>query len=68
MKEKIFSQKRLYKFLVELEMPTGITLYMRPDSFPRYLQELSLPEHYDELKEAAYSESVVRKAKAYETG
>ena len=61
---KTLNKIQLHKVLTRLETSHGdyITLYIRPSSFPHYINELALQPRYstyaDEIKEAVSIKSV----------
>jgi peptide subunit release factor 1 (eRF1) len=71
---KTLTKIQLYKLLARLETSPGdyITLYIRPSSFPHYINELSLQPRYsthaDEIKESINIKAVAHAIEAYNTG
>jgi len=74
MEGKAITKRNLYNLLAELEKSPGeyITIYVKPSSFPHYINELSLePKHStcaNEIKQLASTESVIRGTERYNTG
>jgi len=74
MEGKAVSKKKLYSLLAELKTSPGdyVTLYMKPASFPYYINELSLELKYnicmDEIKEWVNTKAVIQGAEKYKTG
>jgi len=74
MEGKAVSKKKLYSLLAELKTSPGdyVTLYMKPASFPHYINELSLELKYnicmDEIKEWVNTKAVIQGAEKYKTG
>ena len=74
MKGETFTKRKLYNLLHELETNSGehITLYVKPASFPYYIDELSLaPKHdiyADEIKGAVNIKAVIQEIEKYNTG
>jgi hypothetical protein len=71
---KTLAKIQLYKLLATLETSPGdyVTLYIRPSSFPHYINELALQPRYityaDEIKEAVNIKAVAHAIEAYNTG
>ena len=69
-----FTKRRLYILLAKLKTSPGnyITLYMKPSSFPHYVDELLVEFKHgiyaDEIKELINSEAVIQEAEKYRTG
>ncbi len=74
MEKEALSKKKLYSLLAKLETSPGdyLTLYVKPSSFPRFLDELSLEPKYslwvDEIRESVNSKAVTQEAEKYNTG
>jgi len=74
MKKEAISKRKLYKLLGQLESSRGdyVTLYVKPSSFPHYVNLLSLDPKYsecvDEIKQLANAKAVIQAAEKYETG
>jgi len=74
MEGKAISKRKLYSLLAELKTSPGdyVTLYMKPSSFPYYINELSLESKYNiciaEIKERVNTKAVIQGAKKYKTG
>jgi hypothetical protein len=71
---KTLTKIHLCRLLARLETSTGdyITLYVRPSSFPHYMNELALQPRYstyaDEIKEAVNIKAVAHAIEVYDTG
>jgi hypothetical protein len=74
MARETLTKMQLYKLLARLETSPEdyITLYMRPSSFPHYINELALQPRYstyaDEIKESVNIKAVAQAVEAYNTG
>ena len=74
MSRKALSKRELHDFLAELQTSPGdyVTLYVRPSSFPDYINKLALrPGHgsyASEIKAAANSKVIIEEAAKYNTG
>ena len=74
MEQKALTRGKLYNFLAELKTSPGeyVTLYVRPSSFPHYINELALePKHSiyaNEIEEVVNTKDVIREAEKYNTG
>ncbi len=74
MVREAISRKKLGELRAEFESSPGdyITLYMKPTSFPDYLNEISLSPRYstclEEIKELASSKPVTHENEKYKTG
>ncbi len=74
MEKQAVTKRKLYKLLAELEASREdyVTLYLKPSSFPHYINELSLDPKYsaclDEIKELANAKAVIQGAEKYKTG
>jgi len=74
MEKQAVTKRKLYKLLAELGASTEdcLTLYLKPSSFPHYMNELSLDPKYitwlDEIKDLANSKPVIQGAGKYRTG
>lgn len=74
MRSRFFNKAGLYRFLSSLEGSNQdfVTLYITPDSFPDYANEISLGQKYsthaNEIKDAVKTKSVISGAEKYGTG
>jgi len=74
MEKQAVTKRKLYKLLAELEASREdyVTLYLKPSSFPHYINELSLDPKYtaclDEIKELANAKAVIQGAEKYRAG
>ena len=74
MEGKAVSKRKLYNLLAKLKTSPGdyLTLYVKPSSFPHYINELLLEPKYrirgDEIKEAVNTKAVIQEAERYKTG
>jgi hypothetical protein len=74
MRSRFFSKAGLCRFLSSLQAPAGdfVTVYIAPNSFPDYVDALSLEHKYGayagEIKEAVKTEAVASGADKYRTG
>jgi len=74
MKGEALIKRKLCNFLTELKTNPGdyMTLYMKPSSFPHYMDELLLESKYSvcaaEIKESINTQGVIQEAQKYKTG
>lgn len=74
MEGEAVSRRKLYSLLAELKSSPRdyVTLYMKPSSFPHYINELSPEPKYniciDEIKELVNTKVVIQGAEKYRTG
>ncbi len=74
MEREAVSKRKLYNLLAKLKTSPGdyITLYVKPSSFPHYINELLLEPKYsicvDEIKESVNTKAVIQEAGRYKTG
>ena len=74
MEKEAVTKRKLYKLLAELEASRGdyVTLYLKPSSFPHYINELPQDPKYsvclDEIKGLANAKAVIQGAEKYKTG
>jgi len=74
MKRETITKRNLYNLLAELEKSPGeyITIYVKPSSFPCYINELSLQSKYSvctaEIKELVNIKNFIHVTERYNTG
>ena len=74
MEGKAVSKRKLCNLLAKLKTSPGdyITLYVKPSSFPHYINELLLEPKYsicgDEIKGSVNTKAVIQEAQRYKTG
>ena len=74
MESEALSRTKLRQLLLKLKTSTEdyITLYVRPSSFDRFINELSLMSNHsvytNEMKEAIFTKDIILKAEKYNTG
>lgn len=74
MEREAVSKRKLYNLLAKLKTSPGdyITLYVKPFSFPNFINELLLEPKYsmcvDEIKESVNTKAVIQEAGRYKTG
>jgi len=74
MEKKTLTKRKLYSLFSELKTSPGdyLTLYMKPSSFPHYIDELSLEPKYSicvtEIRETLNTKAVIQEAEKYNTG
>jgi peptide subunit release factor 1 (eRF1) len=74
MSERVLTKKKLFSFLSDLEATPGeyINLYIRTESLPAYLKELSREPEYSpcvrEIEDSIESKNIIQKAEEIETG
>jgi len=74
MEKEVLSKSRLYELLSRLESSPGdyISLYIKPSSFPDYINGLSIRPQYNtyahEIKESVNIKAVAQAVARYNTG
>jgi len=74
MEKEAVTKRKLYNLLAKLKTSPGdyVTIYVKPSSFPHYVNELPLEPTYricaDEIKELVNTKAVIQEAKRYKTG
>lgn len=74
MEGTIIARRKLYYLLTELETSPGgyLNIYVKPSSFPHYINELSPEPGYstgiDEIKELLNAKTIIQEVQKYRTG